>query len=79
MTDEEFLDACKYAIIAVQDNNVLHFCSYMEPPSEEEIMKLDEELQTDPEFNLIGVEYDLLPCPPDIFEEIMNQIRKQRK
>jgi hypothetical protein len=71
MTDEEFFENMKYAIVAVQGNKVMHFCGYMDKPTEEQFAGLDEELQSDPEFNLIGEDYDLYLCPPDLFEKIM--------
>lgn len=33
---------------------VVHFCGYPNPPTERDIKLLEEELNTDPEFNLIG-------------------------
>ena len=33
---------------------ILHFCGYENPPTQQQIDGLAEELNTDPEFNLVG-------------------------
>jgi hypothetical protein len=78
MTDEKFLSSMRYGIIALQENKVMHFCGYINPPSENDFASLDEELQTDEHFNLIGEYYDLMLCPDDLFEQIMRDMEFRR-
>lgn len=52
-----------YGLIAVTQSDedkkngqvtVVHFCGYMEQPTDDVLKSLEEELNTDPEFNLVG-------------------------
>jgi hypothetical protein len=57
MNDE--LAKFKYGLVActkIDDEqiSILHFCGYERPPTEEDIKALELELNTDPEFHLVG-------------------------
>jgi hypothetical protein len=48
---------------------LLHFCGYEEPPSQQAMDHLAEELNTDPAFNLvgrIGKDVKLFPATPEM-------------
>ena len=64
-----------HGIVAInEDGEVLHFCGYTRKPTEEDYANLDEELQSDPEFKLIGEDYDLVECPKDLLTEYKEMI-----
>lgn len=51
----------RYGIIAVKRNpdnpnlaDIVHFCGYSEPPTQADYENLKEELETDPEHELVG-------------------------
>jgi hypothetical protein len=61
MNNENFLSNVKFGLIAVTDNDpqkkkqpILHFCGYSTPPNEADKKLLEMELNTDPEFGLVG-------------------------
>ncbi len=69
----------KYGIIAYEltpdpdEINIVHFCAYESPPSDDEFLGLMEELNTDPEFGLVGrmgVDVFLKLAPQDMVDEI---------
>jgi hypothetical protein len=52
--------------------SILHFCGYAEPPTQADIESLSKELNTDPEFGLvgkIGTETFLMEATPDIIKK----------
>ena len=60
----------KYGIVALdpKTNEILHFCGFEEKPTENDFEYLEEELTSDPDFNLIGVDFDLVYAADDIVE-----------
>ena len=78
---KEPLNDFHYALIAIEINpdayekvSVLHLCAYINPPTENDKFSLEEELNTDPEFNLVGrINKDVfvVDCPPEIFKEFL--------
>ena len=57
------LSEFKYGLIACTQSDedkangqvtVVHFCGYIYPPTKDVLKSLEEELNTDPEFNLVG-------------------------
>lgn len=57
------MDVFKYGLIAVEQTTedrkdglltILHFCGYMSPPTENDKKSLENELNTDSEFGLVG-------------------------
>ena len=54
----------KFGIAAIdKKGRVLHFVGYWKPLTKKDFKLLDEELQTDPEFDMIGEEYTLIEAP----------------
>jgi len=65
----------KYGMIAVprglkniEVEDVVHFVGFWEKPGESDYNAIREELETDPEFGLIDMEFDLLEAPQEIFD-----------
>lgn len=79
--DIDFLLSCNYAVCAVRlgpngQPELLHTCVYENPPSEAALAELREELRTDPEFGLVGVDdYRLVVSTEDDIESVREEIR----
>ncbi len=66
----------KYGLIALATipdedglNDILHFCGYEKEPQSHDIESLKTELQTDPEFGLVGRDdYIVLKAPDTIVD-----------
>ena len=60
-----FMKKINWAILCYRDNpdetmDILHLCGYENKPGQDTIDSLQEELATDPEFGLIGEEYEMM-------------------
>ncbi len=76
MSGEDFLSNIKFGLIAVAGDDpekrmlsILHFCGYPSPPNETDKKLLEMELNTDPEFGLVGrINKDvfIIEAPEDI-------------
>lgn len=58
--------------------NVLHFCGYEAPPTQQDIDSLARELNTDPEFDLvgrIGKDVLLMPAKDWMIREMAKQVK----
>ena len=56
-----------YAIVAIchEASEIVHFCGYEQPISENDFEVLEKELKTDPEFGLVGrTDYELREATP---------------
>lgn len=69
----------RFGMIAVEKaskkidiEDVLHFVGFFDEPSESDYKAIREELETFPEFGLVGTEFDLIPSPPEIFDFYKN-------
>ena len=65
----------KYGIVAVlkeeenpSDSFVAHFCGYWEKPEKSDWDSLRKELETDEEFGLVGMEFDLMEATPEMIK-----------
>ena len=48
---------------------IVHFCGYEQEPTDVEIQALEEELQTDPQFDLVGRDdYIIVPTTEDMVD-----------
>lgn len=68
----------KYGLVAASQTaeeetkhelTILHFCGYGKPPTQNDIAQLKEELNTDPEFGLVGrmgVDVFIMNATPDM-------------
>jgi hypothetical protein len=72
----------RHGIIAVEltddpdEINIRHFCGYEEPPTQNDFDSLVEELNTDPEFGLIGrvgINVFVKPAPQSLVNEMAQQ------
>jgi hypothetical protein len=71
-----------FGLIVVDPNqdtemlDILHFCGYEYPPTEDDADALREELRVDPEFGLQDIwdQVDILPAPEDVVEEYKQAI-----
>lgn len=52
----------KYGIVAINPENdeIVHFCGYVTPPTPETFVELKKEIRNDPEFGLEDVVDDLI-------------------
>jgi hypothetical protein len=81
--DTRSIENITHGIAAIRINaendrvDVLHFCGYFEEPSVMDYEELKRELEEDPEFGLVGEEYELIPAPQDLIEIMKNQINVQ--
>jgi hypothetical protein len=78
----------KYGLIAAEQTaedeangemSILHFCGYVKPPTKEDVVALKEELNTDPEFGLvgrIGKDVFILDASKDVVEFYTNMVDK---
>ena len=49
-------------------DDILHFCGYEEQPTQETVDALSTELATDPEFELVGTDFVIIPAPDMVLE-----------
>lgn len=59
---------------AYEKVSILHFCGYTKEPTDDDKLALEEELNTDPEFNLVGrINKDVfvVDCPPEISKQFL--------
>jgi hypothetical protein len=74
MSLEPKLEDVKYGIVAVlkedgsEDYFVAHFCGYLEKPEESDWESLRQELETDEEFGLVGMDFELMEATPDMIK-----------
>jgi hypothetical protein len=72
----------KYGIIAytlVDEKSpkmqILHFCGYETQPTQSDFNSLVQELNTDPEFGLVGKEVFLMEASDSIIKEMARQLK----
>jgi|LakMenE01Jun11ns_1017448.scaffolds.fasta_scaffold9726473_2 hypothetical protein len=70
----------KYGIVAVlkeeenqDDSFVVHFCGYWEKPEKSDWDSLREELETDEEFGLIGMDFELMEATPEMIKHFTTE------
>lgn len=80
------LDEFGYGLIAItqypEDKkagmiSIVHFCGYPKPPTQTDIKSLEEELNTDPEFGLVGrIKKDvfIVEATPEMVKMYMSKI-----
>jgi hypothetical protein len=56
MPDSEFVASCKACVIVFVDGQCNQFCLYPTAPTEDELTALREELATDNELGLVGID-----------------------
>ena len=57
--------------------DVKHFCAYENPPSESDFLSLTDELNTDPEFGLvgrIGEDVFLMMATPEMIADMIDKL-----
>ena len=52
---------------------VYHFCGYFEEPSLADFEALRKELETDPEFGLVGMDFELIAATEDMINHVKNE------
>lgn len=82
-----FLDQCEYAIMAYtidinedeqEELQVMHFVPYKSPISDMDIMSISEDLNTNPQHELvgrIGVDVFVGEAPPDIISAVKRKLK----
>jgi hypothetical protein len=79
MTPEKQVSDITHGIAAVTKDEtdgsifVYHFCGYFEEPSVADFESLRHELETDPEFGLVDMEFDLILAT----EEMINHVKEE--
>lgn len=58
MSTIEILDEFPHGIVVLEGDEVLHICLYPEEPTLADCQGLVEELQTDPEFGLMEMDFN---------------------
>ena len=68
-----------YAIVAVDaetESTVLHFVGFERPPSERDFRSMRQELETDEEMGMVGVEFVLTTAPHAYVEYVKNEFTR---
>ena len=76
----DFLQSCKYAIVAMQNetHEALHVVLYAEFPREIDFNNLAEELKIDEELGFVGRDdYQLVILPDNIFKEYHRMLMEE--
>lgn len=64
-----------YGILAInKEGEILHFCGYETEPSYQDWIHLQDELNTDLELGMVGVEHVLVPASPEMCREYQKMI-----
>ena len=59
----------KHGLIAVTSSEIIHFCGYLNPPTNFDKEDLVRELQTNPEFGLVGrTDYAVISAPHEVVQ-----------
>ena len=75
MSSEANLKDIKYGIAAIiksedepEDFQVAHFVGFFEKPNDHDWNHIKEELETDEDLGLVGMEFDLIEATPDMID-----------
>lgn len=79
MSSEANLKDIKHGIAAVirsdenpEDFQVVHFVGFFEKPNEDDWNHIKDELETDEDLGLVGMDFDLIEATPDMIDFFTN-------